>query len=367
MLRALNLVYILFGFLVIRVHSMVSTQSISLGERVQRSLSFYSRIIPLFSSYQFLKENLKLRRLILKSDIDTSMEEKMWDTIHEWGSDSIADVIKELKGFYVKTGQVISTRVDIFPTQYTSKLATLQDNLDPLDASVVREVISKDLLGGGDLSELFSDFDDTPLGSASIAQVHKAKLLDGRTVAVKVQRPGVEGKLLGDIANIKAFTKFIAGALPIDYYKICCELERTLVDELDFFHEAVNTQKVAAAVAHSPSNQLQTPSVIVPQPLPGLVCKTVMVLEYIDGVPLSKLALEMAERNVTRGSPESVLLGTKLLTALTDAYSSMIFGSGIIHGDPHPGNIFILKDGEVALIDCGQVKQMNTEQVCLFF
>lgn len=248
----------------------------------------------------------------------------MWDEIHDWGSDSISQVIRELKGFYVKTGQVISTRVDIFPLQYTSKLAALQDNLDPLPASVVKEVISRDLLGGASIYDLFSEFDDEPLGSASIAQVHRAKLLDGRVVAVKVQRPNVEGKLLGDIANIKAFTKLVAKALPIDYYKISCELERTLVDELDFYHEAVNTQKVAAAVAHRPSNEPQIPAVIVPQPLPGLVCKTVMVLEFVEGTALSKLALEMESRGVKKGSPESILLGTKLLTALTDAYSSMV-------------------------------------------
>jgi aarF domain-containing kinase len=309
----------------------LQTASISTSEKMFRALTFYSKIIPIFSSYTLLKENLKIQRDVFNNNISKEEEEKLWDEIHEWGSDSISNIIQELKGFYVKTGQVISTRVDIFPVQYTSKLATLQDNLDPIPASVVREVISRDLLNGGDISELFAEFDDEPLGSASIAQVHKAKLLDGRTVAVKVQRPGVEAKLLGDISNIKAFTKAIAKALPIDYYMVCCELERTLVDELDFFHEAVNTQKVAAAVAHSPSNARQTPAVIVPQPLPGLVCKTVMVLEFIDGVALSKLASEMSKRGVKAGSPESVLLGTKLLTALTDAYSSMIFGSGMIH------------------------------------
>ena len=355
---AMSKVIILACFLQL-CHALSST--ISVPERIQRSLTFYSRVLPLFSSYQLLKENLRLRREIFNEVIDEAEEERLWDEIHDWGSDAISNIITQLKGFYVKTGQVISTRVDIFPVQYTSKLAKLQDDLDPLPAEVVRHVISRDLLNGGPLTDLFLEFDDQPLGSASIAQVHRAKLLDGRVVAVKVQRPGVEGKLLGDIANIKAFVKLISNALPIDYYKVCCELERTLVDELDFFHEAVNTQKVAAAVAHTPSNAPRIPPVVVPQPIPGLVCKTVMVLEFIEGTALSRLALEMAKRGVERGSPESVFLGKKLLTALTDAYSSMIFGSGIIHGDPHPGNIFVMKDGDVALIDCGQVKQITNE------
>eukprot|EP00607_Mallomonas_marina_P003996 CAMPEP_0182437354 /NCGR_PEP_ID=MMETSP1167-20130531/84963_1 /TAXON_ID=2988 /ORGANISM="Mallomonas Sp, Strain CCMP3275" /LENGTH=229 /DNA_ID=CAMNT_0024630243 /DNA_START=1094 /DNA_END=1780 /DNA_ORIENTATION=+ len=87
-----------------------------------------------------------------------------------------------------------------------------------------------------------------------------------------------------------------------------------------------------------------------------------MVMEYIDGTALSKVATEMKKRGVEPGSPESQVLGRRLLSALTDAYGCMIFGSGIIHGDPHPGNIFIMPDSEVALLDCGQVKFMTTEQ-----
>jgi aarF domain-containing kinase len=200
------------------------------------------------------------------------------------------------------------------------------------------------------------------LGSASIAQVHRATLLDGRIVAVKVQRPGIGPKLLGDIQNLKNFAKLVGDALPIDYYKIFCEIENTLVYELDFLHEAQATAKVAAAVAHAPNNKPRAAPVIVPLPIPGLVSTRVMVLEFIDGMALSKLAAEMTKRGVKAGSPESVLLGKKLLGSLTDAYSSMIFGSGIIHGDPHPGNIFIMEGGEVCLLDCGQVKQLTTAQ-----
>ena len=153
--------------------------------------------------------------------------------------------------------------------------------------------------------------------------------------------------------------------LPIDYYKVFCELERTLIYELDFLFEAQATQKVAAAVAHSPCNKPRDPPVIVPLPISGLVSKKVMVLEFVSGVALSQVAKTM--ENPTDGSApataaETAFFGRKLLGALTDGYANMIFGSGIIHGDPHPGNIFITESQEIALLDCGQVKVLNTGQ-----
>ena len=153
--------------------------------------------------------------------------------------------------------------------------------------------------------------------------------------------------------------------LPIDYYKVFCELERTLIYELDFLFEAQATQKVAAAVAHSPNNEPCDPPVIVPLPISGLVSRKVMVLEYVSGLALSEVAKAM--ENPTDGSAsasaaETEFFGRKLLGALTDGYANMIFGSGIIHGDPHPGNIFITESQEIALLDCGQVKVLNTHQ-----
>ena len=267
---------------------------------------------------------MKFRRDVLGHDISPEDEDKAYEALHDRGSDELVKRIKELQGFYVKTGQILSTRKDIFPEQYTEKLAMMQDALDPLLGSVIKEVVRRELLDGAELSDLFASFEDECLGSASIAQVHKAVLLDGRTVAVKVQRPAVEGKLLGDIANLKSFAKFVADALPIDYYKIFCELERTLQYELDFLHEAQATAKMAAAVAHAPNNKPRKPAVTIPLPIPGLVSRRVMVMEYIEGTPLSKIAAQMASKGIKAGSPESLLLGRKLLSSLTDAYSAGI-------------------------------------------
>lgn len=301
-------------------------------ERFSRAASFYRAAIPVFASYKGLDLSLKLQKQFLNKNISKEEEEKLFEQLHDWGSSLIYEKIKELKGFYVKTGQIISTRVDIFPIQYTSKLSVTLDSLEVVPAQEIKDIIQREILNGADLSELFLEFDDVPLGSASIAQVHKAKLLDGRTVAIKVQRPNVESKLLGDIKNLINFARIIRDSLPLDYYKIFKEIEKTLIYELDFLYEAQATIKVAAAIAHDVRNKPRKPPLTVPLPIPGLVSKRVMVLEFVDGIALSKLANEMKKKGIEAGSPESIIFGKKLLNALTDAYSSMIFGSGIIHG-----------------------------------
>lgn len=317
-------------------NSMNENEELNPAERIARAISFYSAAVPIFLSYKSVFYYLNFKRQFLQEAVTDEDESKLYNDLHDWGSDKIVEKINQLKGFYVKTGQIISTRVDIFPKQYTEKLAITQDKLDPLPGTLIKQIVSKELLQGAPLSELFLEFDDVPLGSASIAQVHRAKLLDGRIVAVKVQRPGIGKKLLGDIRNLKNFAKIIGDSLLIDYYKIFCELERTLQYELDFLVEAQNSVKVASSVAHSPSNKRHQAPVVVPLPIPGLVSKKVLVMEYVDGKALSQIAAEMSSSGVAPGSAEALLLGSKLLSALTDAYGSMIFGSGIIHGDPHP-------------------------------
>ncbi len=317
--------------------------TISVSERIGRALSFYSVAVPIFVSYRGFYLMMKVRREVFHEVLPKATVDQMSDRLHDWGSDLITKKIVELRGYYVKAGQIISTRVDIFPKQYTSKLAVTQDALDPLPGYIIKNIVSRELLNGGELSELFESFDEAPLGSASIAQVHRAVLLDGRVVAVKVQRPGIDGKLLGDISNLKAFAKVVSPSLLIDYYKIFCEIEKVLLNELDFLSEAQSALKIASAIAHKPDNTLQKPPLIVPLPIPGLATRRVLVMEFVDGYALSQVASRFVKKksdsavNSTTGAAskrdvEALLFGTRLLSALTDAYAYMIFGSGIIHG-----------------------------------
>ena len=344
-------------------------------ERVVRALTFWGRVVPILGAYKAVELSADLPAPVRLAVGLTGLElpsseeetEKAYEELHEWGSVRLEDTIQELKGFYVKTGQVISTRVDLFPEQYTSRLSSLQDSLDPMPASVVREVVERELLQGEPLDTIFSDFDDEPLGAASIAQVHAATLLDGRRVAVKVQRPNCEPKLKGDVGNLKKFSKALSNALPIDYYTVFCELERALYGELDFLQESQAALKVHASVSHTADGAPADPAVVVPLPVPGLASRRVLVMDYIPGTALNRLSATLKERGIEPGSPESELAGRRILTQLTEAFGRMMLGAGFIHGDPHPGNIFVMEGARVALIDCGQVKQISTECAAQFW
>lgn len=323
--------------------------------RLQRSLRFYSTIIPVLAQYQ-------VRPWLSSLGLDKPVNQEMYDEMDEWGAEQLQKALLELQGFYVKTGQVLSTRVDLFTEPYTSRLRVLQDSLPPVPVAEIKQVISEELCGGGPLNELIKEFDPVPLGTASIAQVHRAVLNDGREVAIKVLRPNCEGVLRGDIANLKLFATLLRGRLPVDYYPVFCELERALDGELNFLNEAQSTQKVSASIRHDPlGNQLEPP-LVVPHLIPGLATRRVLVMEFIKGTPLSKLEERAKEMGIELGSPMGKMLGRKILEALTTAYGNMIFSSGFIHGDPHPGNIFVLEGGRVALIDCGQTAQLYREQ-----
>ena len=125
--------------------------------------------------------------------------------------------------------------------------------------------------------------------------------------------------------------------------------------------------KVHASVSHTADGAPADPAVVVPLPVPGLASRRVLVMDYIPGTALNRLSATLKERGIEPGSPESELAGRRILTQLTEAFGRMMLGAGIIHGDPHPGNIFVMEGARVALIDCGQVKQISTEYAAQFW
>lgn len=336
-------------------------------DRLKRAATFWSSAVPIVISYYGTLAEIKVREMILGDEITNEDMEEKWNEQHEAGAEKLAGTISSLKGFYVKTAQIIASRQDLFPPQYTEALSGFTDNLDPMPTSLAKAVVDKELLNADEkFDDVFSEFDEAPLGSASVAQVHRAVLTEKyggpREVAVKIQRPSIESKLLGDIANLKAIAKPLreVEAMPLDYYTVFAELEKQLADEYDFVAEAVAMDRIYNALSRTPDGSAPTEiPLVVPRPIPGLVSRRVLVMDYLHGIPLSRAREEMAKKGIDPDSPESRLFGRKLLRALTDVFGRSILETGFFHADPHPGNVFVLEDGSIGLIDFGQVKQIS--------
>lgn len=283
-----------------------------------RAVRYYTECSMLLLSYI----PVYLRSAMSSEHSDEGALEAQWSERHEAGAKTIRDLINELKGFYVKVGQVIATRSDLFPQEYSRQCASMIDSVNPLPFEVVRKVVEDELLGGLPLEEVFEFFDEKPLGSASIAQVHRAKLRTGREVAVKVQRPNVERRLMSDISVIKTFSMITREIFPVDYYLVCCELEEQLQDEFDFTAEANGMDRIADALERGG----RRPVVLVPRSIPGLTSKRVLCMDFVPGAPLSQLREELKRRGIEiePGSLAEQVFGRKLLSSLTEAFGQMV-------------------------------------------
>ena len=251
-----------------------------------------------------------------------------------------------MKGFYVKASQIIATRGDLFPQQYTDRLNSFSDNLDPMPTEMVKEIIVQELLlqkNEESFDDVFAEFDSEPLGAASIAQVHRAVLTEkygGREVAVKVQRPSIESKLMGDVANLKMIAKLLKDTdiSPVDYYAIFQELEVQLADEFDFLEEAKAMDSIHASLEKSFDGSYKTENpVVIPRSVPGLVSSRVLVMDYLKGTSVSRAQEKMRQAGINPESLRARVFGKKLVQDLTYVFGRNILETGSFHADPHPG------------------------------
>ena len=306
-------------------------------DRLKRAATFWGNALPIVASYFGKNAEIQIKERLLGQCLSDEECEVIWDEQHEAGAEKLSSTITELKGFYVKTAQIIASREDLFPRQYTEKLSGFTDNLDPMPVELAKAVVSQELLRKDEkFEDLFIEFDEVPLGSASIAQVHRAVLSEKyggpREVAVKIQRPAIEPKLLGDIANLKQLSKTLRESLPLDYYTVFSELETQLTDEFDFVKEAVAMDRIYNGLARTidGSEAAEIPLVI-PRPVAGLICSRVLVMDYLKGVPLSRAREEMLKKGIDPDSPESKLFGRKLLSSLTYVFGRSILETGFFH------------------------------------
>jgi aarF domain-containing kinase len=275
--------------------------------------------------------------------LTTAQADAAWEAQHDRSAQRLYRLCIDLKGLYIKAGQFIGTRADLVPYPYVRWLGQLQDRVPPRPVAEVRATIEREF--GRSIEELFAEFDDEPLAAASLAQVHRARLPDGRDVAVKVQYPEVEELVDLDLRNLRAIVRLVAWREPrFDYRAIWAESAQEIPHELDFVREAAMQRRVAV-------NLQSEPRVILPEVVDTLLTRRVLLTTYIDGVGI--LDREALERH---GVDRVALAET-----LAGAYGRQIIVDGLFQADPHPGNILVCPDGTLALLDFGLTKQLTDE------
>ncbi|OPA75280.1 ABC transporter [Paenibacillus selenitireducens] len=255
-------------------------------------------------------------------------------------------LLEELGPTFVKLGQIASTRPDLLPPDVIRELEHLQDHVPPFSYHEAAHIVEDEL--GERITDLFLEFEKIPMASASIGQVHQAKLKDGTIVAVKVQRPRIAALIETDLDMLAEFAKLaekrLEWARNYRLSEVISELARSLQAELDYTAEARNGYKFAIQCD-------RMKDIKVPALYDEYCTRRVLTMEFIAGIKLSEHQ-RLEERGFDR-------------TALANRFASVIFHQilieGFFHGDPHPGNVLVLSDGSLALLDFGMVGRLTTE------
>jgi ubiquinone biosynthesis protein len=246
---------------------------------------------------------------------------------------------------FVKLGQLLSTRRDLLPAEFVAELGRLQDRAAPAPWPAVEAVLAAEL--GRPVAEVFAAVDPEPLAAASVAQVHTARLVSGADVVLKVQRPGIRPVVERDLDIVRRLARTLATSTSwgrsMGARQLADGFAAALTEELDFRVEAANMAAVAEAGAGRTG-------VRIPVPQRALCTERLLVMERLDGVPLAAAGPAIAERGLDRQALAGALLDSLLRQVLLD---------GVFHADPHPGNVLLLADGALALLDFGSVGRLD--------
>jgi ubiquinone biosynthesis protein len=254
--------------------------------------------------------------------------------------------LEQLGATYIKVGQFLSGRADLLPPAYIEELSKLLDAATPVPIAEIRELIEHEL--GAPVEELFATFDDTPIASASIGQVHRATLFDGRSVVAKVQRPGIEEVVEADLDLLLRQARFLERRSETmrDYNLVAIaeELARSLREELDYQIEGRNAERLR-------SNLSADARIVVPQVYWSLTSRRVITLEYLDGIQFNEIErLREAHYDLTSIAQVGI-----------EGYLKQVFVDGFFHADPHPANLMVL-DQQIGFIDFGNTGYLTPHQ-----
>lgn len=254
--------------------------------------------------------------------------------------------IQELGATFIKFGQILSTRPDIVPLDYLDALQNLQDNVSPLSWNEIKTVLIDNF--GENFREKFVSIDEKPVATASIAQVHSAIVKEGdkeAEVVLKIQRPNIQKQILADLNILKFLLERALHEFPemelFDPRGMFREFQRSLLSELDFHMEIKNLQRFQ-------KNFAQIEGVKLPEPYPNLSSNTLLCMEKLNGISI---------RKARKNGSNMIVVGERYLKV---AYS-MLFEHGFFHGDLHPGNVLILENDVIGILDCGMVGNLSKE------
>ena len=252
----------------------------------------------------------------------------------------LADDLEAMRPTYVKLGQVLAGRPDLLPDNYRKALERLQDKVKPFAYVDVEAIVMAEL--GVRISKAFSRFDIEPVAAASLGQVHRAALRDGRAVVVKVQRPNIREQIAEDFEVLEQIAGLLDGHTAVGrhhrFLVIVEEFRQTIQQELNYDREAHNL----IALGH---NLRDYKLIQVPQPIPNYYTRSVLTMEEVQGRKITEFD----------GLAQLDLKGAPLAEELFEAYLQQVLVDGLFHADPHPGNVFVTDDGRIALIDLGMV------------
>ncbi|HEV7683784.1 MAG TPA: AarF/UbiB family protein [Pyrinomonadaceae bacterium] len=258
-------------------------------------------------------------------------------------AEELAADLEKLGPTFIKLGQLLSTRADLLPSPYLEALTRLQDQIEPFPYEEVDRIVSGEI--GVRISKAFADFDPEPLAAASLAQVHRAHMRDGRAVVVKVQRPNIRDQIVEDLEALGQIAQFLDAHTELgkryDFENMLNALRTSLLRELDFKLEANNLITFAA-------NLHEFDRIVIPEPVDNFCTSRVLTMEYIPGKKITELSpLRLMEID-----------GPGLARELFRAYLKQILLDGFVHADPHPGNVLLTEDDQIALLDLGMVTRL---------
>jgi predicted unusual protein kinase regulating ubiquinone biosynthesis (AarF/ABC1/UbiB family) len=286
--------------------------------------------------YLGAKANQFIARRLRPPDMD-----ERWHHFHRSSAKSILRLALQLRGLILKGCQFMGARADVLPREYVDILAKLQDRVPAKPFPVVRDTLRAEL--GRPLEEVFAEFDPSPIAAASLAQVHEARLHDGRRVAVKVQYPDIADQVRSDLANLRMLFRAVGYLEPdFDLLPIVDELGAQIPRELDFENEGRNAEALAGLLAHRSD-------VGIPEIVWEHTRRRVLVMEYFDGAKITDL----------EGLRSAGVDPAWAARTLVDVFAEQILVHGHFHADPHPGNLMIDPNGpRLLLLDFGLTKEL---------